>query len=68
MTTNGENQMKLVSTGSKKKSYKSIKLAAAAAGVKYITFYMRLRAGDKAATAMKKPVRKYERKSAYCYV
>lgn len=51
--------MKLVSTGSKKKSYKSIKLAAAAAGVSYMTFYMRLRAGVKPAKAAKQPVRKY---------
>lgn len=53
--------MKLISTGNKKRQYKSIRLAAEAAGVKYITFYMRLRAGDKVATAMCKPVRKYER-------
>ena len=37
--------MKNVSTGSKKKVYKSIRLAAEAAGMEYITLYMRLRAG-----------------------
>lgn len=56
--------MVIVKTGNKKKAYKSIKLAAEAAGVKYITLYMRLRAGDKAATAMKKPVRVYTKQVA----
>lgn len=51
--------MKMVSMGSKKKVYRSIKLAAKAAGVSYMTYYMRLRAGDKPATAAKKPVRVY---------
>ena len=54
--------MKMVSMGSKKKAYRSIKLAAKAAGVSYMTYYMRLRAGDKPPTAAKKPVRKYQRK------
>ena len=54
--------MKMVSFGNKKKAYRSIKLAAKAAGVSYMTYYMRLRAGDKPATAAKKPVRKYQRK------
>jgi hypothetical protein len=54
--------MKLVSLGTKKKSFKSIRLAAEAAGVPYMTFYMRLRAGDKPAVAAKKPVRIYKRK------
>lgn len=53
--------MVTISLGNKKRSYKSIKMAADAAGVKYITLYMRLRAGEKAATAVKKPVRKYEK-------
>ncbi len=53
--------MKMVSMGSKKKYYRSIKLAAKAAGVSYMTFYMRLRAGDKPSVAAKKPVRKYEK-------
>lgn len=53
--------MKIVAMGNKKKVYKSIRLAAEAAGVSYITFYMRLRAGDKPATAAKKPVRKYQK-------
>lgn len=53
--------MVTLSLGNKKRTYKSIKLAAEAAGVKYITLYMRLRAGDKVATAMNKPVRKYEK-------
>lgn len=53
--------MKMVSLGTKKKAYRSIKLAAEAAGMTYITYYMRLRAGDKPVTAAKKPVRKYEK-------
>lgn len=56
--------MKLVSMGSKKKVYKSIRLAAEAAGVPYMTFYMRLRHGAKPATAAKKPVRKYQKQEA----
>ena len=54
--------MKMVSMGTKKKAYKSIKMAAAAAGVPYITYYMRLRMGMKPAEAAKKPVRQYTRK------
>lgn len=54
--------MKTVSMGIKKKQYKSIKMAAAAAGVPYMTYYMRLRMGVAPAQAAKKPVRKYERK------
>lgn len=56
--------MKNVSTGSKKKVYKSIRLAAEAAGVPYMTFYMRLRMGMPAGKAMKKPVRVYKRKES----
>lgn len=52
----------VVTTGTKKKSYKSIRLAAEAAGVPYITLYMRLRMGMPAQKAMKKPVRVYKRK------
>lgn len=52
----------VVSTGNKKKVYKSIRLAAEAAGVPYMTFYMRLRMGMPATQAMKKPVRKYVKK------
>ncbi len=48
-----------VEMGNKKKVYKSIRLAAEAAGVPYMTFYMRLRFGVAPATAAKKPVRKY---------
>lgn len=51
--------MKLVTTGNKKKSYKSIRLAAEAAGVPYITLYMRLRMGMGVKQAMNTPVRKY---------
>lgn len=54
--------MKTVSLGTKKKSYSSIRLAAAAAGVPYMTFYMRIRMGKPVKQAMKQPVRKYERK------
>ena len=49
--------------GNKKKQYASIKMAAAAAGVPYMTYYMRLRFGNKPTEAAKKPVRKYERKA-----
>lgn len=56
--------MKNVSTGTKKKVYKSIRLAAEAAGVPYMTFYMRLRMGMPAVKAMKKPVRVYKRKES----
>jgi hypothetical protein len=52
-----------VSLGSKKKAYKSIRLAAQAAGVPYMTFYMRLRMGKPVKAAMKQPVRKYERQT-----
>ena len=51
-----------VSLGTKKKAFKSIRLAAEAAGVPYMTFYMRLRAGMKPGEAVKKPVRSYTRK------
>lgn len=54
-----------VSLGTKKKSFKSIRLAAEAAGVPYMTFYMRLRMGMPATQAMKKPVRKYVKKEAF---
>lgn len=50
-----------IKMGNKKKAYKSIRLAAEAAGVKYITFYMRLRAGDKPAVAASRKVRKYQK-------
>lgn len=56
--------MVIVKLGNKKKAYRSIKLAAVAAGVPYMTLYMRLRAGDKPAAAVKKPVRKYEKVQA----
>ena len=54
--------MKLVSLGTKKKSFKSIRLAAEAAGVPYMTFYMRLRMGTSPKQAGTKPVRKYVKK------
>lgn len=50
-----------VSLGVKKKSFKSIRLAAEAAGIPYMTFYMRIRMGVKVTEAMKKPVRGYRR-------
>ena len=53
-----------VALGTKKKSYKSIRLAAEAAGVDYMVFYMRLRAGKSVREAMKTPVRKYEKRYA----
>ncbi len=54
--------MVTIKLGNKKKSFKSIRLAAEAAGMPYITFYQRLRAGDSAVVAMKKPVRKYNKR------
>lgn len=53
--------MKTVTLGNKKKSYTSIRLAAEAAGINYMTLYMRLRAGMPAVKAVKLPVRKYEK-------
>jgi len=53
-----------VSFGAKKKAFKSIRLMAKAAGMPYMTFYMRLRAGVKPVTAAKKPVRVYTRKES----
>lgn len=56
--------MVIVSLGTKKKVYKSIRLAAEAAGVPYMTFYMRLRAGKPVKASMKQPVRKYQKQEA----
>ena len=56
--------MKTISMGNKKKQYRSIRLAAEAAGVPYMTFYMRLRFGVAPVTAAKKPVRKYTKQVA----
>lgn len=55
----------VVSLGPKKKAFKSIRLAAQAAGVPYMTMYMRLRMGMKPATAASKPVRKYQKQQEY---
>lgn len=61
--------MVTIKLGNKKKSYKSIRLAAEAAGINYMTLYMRLRKdngglGWNAAKAVKKPVRVYNRKES----
>lgn len=53
-----------ISMGTKKKQYSSIKMAAASAGLPYITYYMRLRMGLTPAQAAKKPVRKYTKQEA----
>ena len=53
--------MVTINLGNKKKQFKSIRLAAEASGIKYITLYMRLRAGNSVAKAMNKPVRKYQK-------
>ena len=53
--------MVTISMGNKKRTFKSIRLAAEASGIKYMTLYMRLRAGDKPATAMNRKVRKYQK-------
>lgn len=57
-----------VKLGNKKKSFPSIRLAAEAAGMPYMTFYMRLRKDTgglswKAGKAFKQPVRKYQRQT-----
>ena len=51
-----------IEMGNKKRKFKSIKEAAEAAGMNYISFYMRLRAGMPPAKAIKKPVRQYNKK------
>lgn len=58
--------MVTIKLGNKKRSFKSIRLAADAAGIPYMTLYMRMRSAEKAGglgwkvpTAMKRPVRKY---------
>lgn len=56
--------MVTIKLGNKKKSFKSIRLAAEAAGMNYISFYMRLRAGMPPAKAMNAPVRKYVKKAS----
>lgn len=55
--------MTFITLGKKKKSFSSIKEAAQAAGMPYITYYQRLRAGMTPKAAMKKPVRAYTRRS-----
>ena len=52
-----------VPTGTKKKTFRSIKEAAEASGIPYMTLYMRVRKlGWKGATAVKRKPRKYTRK------
>lgn len=53
--------MVTVSLGTKKKVFKSVKEYADFHGIKYITAYMRLRMGVKPLTAVRKPVRKYNK-------
>jgi hypothetical protein len=48
-----------ISLGNKKRTFKSIKLAAKESGIPYMTLYMRIRMGKTVAQAMKEPVRKY---------
>ena len=54
--------MVTIKLGNKKKSFKSIRLAAEDAGMPYITFYQRLRAGMPPAKAIKMPVREYNKR------
>lgn len=54
--------MVTIKLGNKKKSFKSIRLAAEAAGMPYITLYMRLRAGMTPSQAIKTPVREYNKR------
>ena len=51
-----------IEMGNKKRKFKSIKEAAEAAGVSYMCFYMRLRAGMPPAKAIKMPVREYNKR------
>lgn len=54
-----------ITTGSKKKVYPTIRQAAEAAGVPYMTFYMRIRKlGWNVAKAVRAEVRPYNRKAA----
>lgn len=53
-----------IKLGNKKKQFKSIRLAAEAANIPYITLYMRLRAGMPVGKAVKLPVRVYNRKES----
>ena len=51
--------MVTLSLGNKKRTFKSIRIAADEMGISYMTAYMRLRAGMPASKALKLPVRKY---------
>lgn len=53
--------MVILSLGNKKRSFKSIRLAAKAVNMPYMTLYMRIRTGMPLAKAVKQPVRKYEK-------
>jgi len=50
-----------VRTKKGKRTFKNMMAAAKAAGIPYITFYMRVRAGLPASTAFKAPVRPYRK-------
>lgn len=56
--------MKTISMGTKKKQFKSIRLAADQSNCSYICLYMRLRAGMSLPQAMNKPVRVYRKKAS----
>lgn len=58
--------MIILSLGNKKKTFPSIKAAAHATGIPYMTLYQRLRAGMNARKALTKPVRTYRKK--YCKI
>lgn len=53
--------MVMVSLGSKKRTFKSIREASEVSGIPYMTLYMRLRFGVKPMTAIKRSVRKYRK-------
>lgn len=57
--------MVTISLGNKKRTFKSIAEASRVTGVSYMVLYMRLRFGVKPATALKRPVRKYNRSMAH---
>jgi len=54
---------KSISLGNKKRSFKSIKLAAAEFNMPYMTLYMCIRMGKTLVQAVREPVRKYEKRN-----
>ena len=53
-----------IRTAAGKRTYPNMKAAAAAAGINYLTLYMRVRAGMAPSAAFKAPVRKYQARAS----